>query len=124
MTLSMDGGLAPGMSRTSGRSRTSGESRTSVRSRAVVALAVAASSTLLSGCLGTGLAGGLTANSTCKEYMAADGNAQVALVGNLYHKAHPQEAASGPGAMNAVMNVGYECGQRPDVAVGELGDFH
>jgi hypothetical protein len=67
--------------------------------------------------------GGLNASSSCKDYIAADANAQVTLVGNLYHKAHPQEPASGPGAMNAVMNVGYECSQRPDVAVGDLGDF-
>jgi hypothetical protein len=92
-----------------------------IRRRALICAAPIAGLLTLTGC---NLAHqGLSASSTCADYLKASASDQVNVVTKLYHDAHPQEPAAGPGAANAVFNVSYECQQQPAVSVGSLGDF-
>jgi len=66
---------------------------------------------------------GLSDSTTCKEFINASPQDETDLVERLYHKAHPEEAAAGPAAANAVFNVSYECSTGSDAKVADLGDF-
>ena len=67
--------------------------------------------------------GGISGSSTCADYIKASAQDEQELVMTLYHQAHPSEPASSMGAVNAVMNVNYECQQAPSKRVGDLSVF-
>jgi hypothetical protein len=67
--------------------------------------------------------GSLSASSSCADFNKASADDEQRIVVELYHKAHPSEPKSGPGAANAVMNVSYECNASPTRKLGDLGDF-
>ena len=94
--------------------------RTQLSRRVTMAAGVILAGATMAGC---STSGGLSASSTCGDYLKASAADEQTIVDNLYHKAHPSEPAAGMGAANAVMNVGYECQSRPTTKLGSLGDF-
>jgi hypothetical protein len=84
------------------------------------AVATALAAVTLAGCNAPGALG---ASSSCATFNKSSVQAQQAIVLSLYHKAHPQEPKQGPGAVNAIFNVSYECSQEPASRLADLGDF-
>ena len=67
--------------------------------------------------------GSLSESSSCADFNKASADDEQRIVVEMYHKAHPSEPRTGPGAANAVMNVSYECTSSPSRKLGDLGDF-
>lgn len=63
-----------------------------------------------------GCSGGITAATSCADYLRADSHTRDQAVKTI----GLDVGASGAGNPMAVLNVDYECGQRPSVAVGKV----
>jgi len=65
----------------------------------------------------------LSESATCKDFINASAQDEAELVGRLYHRAQPDQAAGGAAAANAVLNVSSECKGAPSSKVADLADF-
>jgi len=94
--------------------------RRSIPGRGLVCLSLVLVGMGLASCGGSGQ---LSAASSCKDFNQATAQQQDDIVVHLYDQTHPDEPKDGPGAANAVFNVGYECQAQPRAELGKLGDF-
>jgi hypothetical protein len=65
---------------------------------------------------------GLSAESTCEEFMAASREAQADIVEQLYRERHPERPANSMALGNALRNIEYTCQQSPSRQIGDI-DF-
>lgn len=60
---------------------------------------------------------GMNANTTCREFLAADTGSQAEIMKKVYLDANKPNLAGDP---FIVQNADYFCGQEPDVTLGQL----
>lgn len=60
---------------------------------------------------------GMSASTTCRDFLAADTNSQAQIMKKVYLDANKPSLASDP---FIVQNAEYFCGQEPDVTLGHL----
>jgi len=63
--------------------------------------------------------GGMSANTTCRDFLAADSNSQAQIMKKVYLDANKPSLASDP---FIVQNAEYFCGQAPNMTLGHLAE--
>lgn len=85
----------------------------------VIFILVAAWPKIQSALQGITTGSGMSANTTCRDFLAADSNSQAQIMKKVYLDANKPSLASDP---FIVQNAEYFCGQAPNMTLGHLAE--